>query len=265
MSVKAKTVIGLLAAAVAILAAMASVVRAELSASGNLFVTFDGGITPNALPREERAPITVWISGTVRTLSGEPPSLREITIGLNRDGHLDKTGLPTCRKGRIDLASSEEALSRCRDALVGNGTYRARTTFPEQSQTPTHGRILAFNSTVGGKPVILGHVYGNNPVPSTGVVIFHIEHPRHGAFGTVLKGSLPAVLTRWGYLKRIRLSLHRNYVYGGRPHSYLSAPCPAPRGLRQASFRFAYASLLFDDGRELSAKLTRTCRVKEGR
>ena len=256
---------GVLVAALTLLAATASVVRGELSASGNLFVTFDGGITPTALPRDERAPIGVWISGTVRTLSGEPPSLREITIGLNRDGHLDSTGLPRCPKGRIDLASSQEALSRCRDALVGNGTYRARTTFPEQSQSPTHGRILAFNSTVGGRPVILGHVYGHNPVPSTGVVIFQIEHPRQGAFGTVLKGSLPAVLTRWGYLKRIRLSLHRNYVYGGRPRTYLSAPCRAPRGLGRASFRFAFASLLFDDGRELSAKLTRTCRVREGR
>jgi hypothetical protein len=258
-------VFGLLAVTAALLAVTASVVRAELSSSGNLFVTFDGGILPNALPRDERAPITVWISGTVRTLSGEPPSLREITIGLNRDGHLDSTGLPTCPKGKIDLASSEEALSRCRDALVGNGTYRARTTFPEQAQSPTYGRILAFNAVVGGDPVILGHVYGQNPVPGTGIIIFHIEHPRRGAFGTVLKGSLPASLTRWGYLKRIRLSLHRNYVQRGRTHSYLSAPCRAPQGLNQASFRFAYASLLFDDGRELSAKLTRTCRVKGDR
>jgi hypothetical protein len=265
LAVKRTKVIWLLAVTAVLLAATASVVRAELSASGNLFVTFDGGIEPEALPRDDRAPITVWISGTVRTLSGEPPSLREITIGLNRDGVLDNRGLPVCRKGKIDLASSEEALSRCRDALVGNGTYRARTTFPEQSQSPTHGRILAFNATVGGKPVILGHVYGHNPVPSTGIIIFHIEHPRHGAFGTVLEGSLPAGLTRWGYLKRIRLSLHRNYAYRGRVHSYLSAPCRAPRGLSQASFKFAYASLLFDDGRELSAKLTRTCRVKEGR
>jgi hypothetical protein len=263
--VKRKGFIGLLVVAAVLLAATATVVRAELTASGNLFVTFDGGIEPEALPRDERAPITVWISGTVRTLSGEPPSLREITIGLNRDGHLDRRGLATCPKGRIDLATSEEALSRCRDALVGNGVYRARTTFPEQSQSPTHGRILAFNAVVGGEPVILGHVYGNNPVPSTGIIIFDIEHPRSGAFGTVLKGSLPAGLTRWGYLKRIRLSLHRNYVTGGRPHTYLSAPCRAPKGLDKASFRFAFASLLFDDGRELSAKLTRTCRVKGDR
>jgi hypothetical protein len=254
--------LALLAISVGLLAATASVVRAELSASGNLFITFDGGIEPEALPRDERAPITVWIAGRVRTLSGEtPPSLREITIGLNRDGHLETDGLPTCDKQQIDLISSTEALAKCRDALVGSGTYRARTTFPEQSQSPTHGKLLAFNAKIGGKSVILGHVYGDDPAPTTGIIVFDIRHTG-GTFGTVLTGTIPETLTRWGYLKRISLRLHRNYTYRGRPRSYLSAPCRAPRDLSQASFKFAYTSMTFDDGRTLSAKLTRTCRVK---
>jgi hypothetical protein len=254
--------IALLAIVAGLLAATASVVRAELTASGNLFITFDGGIEPEALPRDERAPIAVWIAGRVRTLSGEkPPALREITIGLNRDGHLETRGLPTCRIDQIDLASSEEALNICRDALVGTGTYRARTTFPEQSQTPSRGRLLAFNAKIGGRPVILGHVYGTDPAPSGDIIVFDITHPK-GTFGTVLEGTLPESLTRWGYLKRIALRLHRNYTYHGRRLSYLSAPCRAPRDLAQASFKFAYTSMTFDDGRTLAAKLTRTCRVR---
>jgi hypothetical protein len=254
--------IALLAITIGLLAATASVVRAELSASGNLFITFDGGIEPEALPRDERAPIAVWIAGRVRTLSGEtPPSLREITIGLNRDGHLETRGLPTCSKGQIDLASSAEALASCRDALVGTGTYRARTTFPEQSQSPSHGRLLAFNSKIGGKSVILGHVYGDEPAPTTGIVIFDIRRT-NGTFGTVLSGTMPQSLTRWGYLKRISLRLHRNYTFKGQRRSYLSAPCRAPGDLSEASFKFAFTSMRFDDGRTLSAKLTRTCRVK---
>jgi hypothetical protein len=255
-------VVALLALAAVLFGATASLVKAELTASGNLFITFDGGILPEALPRDARAPITVWISGQVRTLSGEtPPSLRQVTIGLNRDGRLDTRGLPTCAKAEIDLASSTEALAACGDALVGTGKYRARTKFPEQSQSPSHGRILAFNTTIGGKPAILGHVYGKQPAPSTGIVVFHITHPR-GTFGTVLTGTMPETLTRWGYLKRNSLKQHRNYTYKGSPHSYLSAPCHAPSDLNQASFQFAYASMAFDDGRTLSSKLTRTCRVK---
>jgi len=252
----------LLAIVAGLLAATASVVRAELTASGNLFITFDGGIEPEALPRDEPAPITVWIAGQVRTLSGEkPPSLREITIGLNRDGRLETRGLPTCNRNKIDLASSEEALDLCGDALVGTGTYRARTTFPEQSQSPSYGKLLAFNAKVGGRAVILGHVYGDDPAPAGDIIVFDISHPK-GTFGTVLKGTLPESLTRWGYLKRISLRLHRNYTYRGRHRSYLSAPCRAPRDLAKASFKFAYTSMTFDDGRTLSATLTRTCRVR---
>jgi hypothetical protein len=252
----------LLVATVALLAASASMVRAELSASGNLFVTFDGGIEPDALPRDERAPVSVWIAGRVRTLSGEtPPALREITIGLNRDGRLETKGLPLCRRNEIELATSAEALATCRDALVGTGTYRARTTFPEQAQSPSHGRLLAFNAVVGGRSVILGHVYGSKPAPSTGVIVFGIKR-RAGTFGTILTGKMPESLTRWGYLKRISLRLQRVYTYRDQPRSYLSAPCRAPKDLREASFKFAYVSMLFDDGRTLSAKLTRTCRVR---
>jgi hypothetical protein len=254
------------AVSLALLAATAAVVRAELVASGNLFVTFDGGIRPNALPRHERAPIAVWIAGQVRTLSGEkPPSVRQVTIGLNRDGQLRTRGLPVCSRNEIELDSTAEALRACRDALVGKGHYRARTTFPEQAQTPSHGKILAFNGKEDGRPVILGHVYGSDPVPSTGTIVFKITHPRKGSFGTVLRGTVPETLSRWGYLKRISLELHRTYRYRGRSLSYLSAPCPAPRDLRHASFKFAFASMRFDDGRVLSSKLTRTCNVKRER
>jgi len=254
--------VALLALVAGLLVATTAVVRAELSASGNLFITFDGGIEPEALPRDERAPIAVWIAGRVRTLSGEkPPSLRELTIGLHRDGHLETKGLPTCKKDQIDLASSAEALEVCRDALVGSGTYRARTTFPEQSQTPSHGKILAFNAKVGGRAVVFGHVYGDDPAPTSDIIVFEITHPA-GSFGTVLHGTLPESLTRWGYLKRISLRLQRKYTYRGERLSYMSAPCRAPRGLNKAAFRFAFASMLFDDGRTLSSKLTRTCRVR---
>jgi hypothetical protein len=99
-------------------------------------------------------------------------------------------------------------------------------------------------------------------VPSTGIIVFRISHPRRGAFGTVLRGTVPETLSRWGYLKRINIEFHRLYRYRGKRLSYLSAPCPAPRDLNRGAFRFAYASMLFDDGRRLSSTLTRTCHVK---
>lgn len=247
---------------VALGAATVSLARAELSASGNLFITFNGDIEPETLPRDERAPVTVSISGQVRTLSGEkPPSLRELTIGINRDGHLETRGLPVCRQAQIAHASTKEALEVCGGALVGEGRYKARLAFPEQAQTPSQGKILAFNGKIGGQAAIIGHVYGDDPVPNIGIIPFKISHPG-GTFGTVLAGSVPESLSRWGYLKRISLSLHRNYTYKGKRLSYLSAPCSAPRDFQKASFEFAFAEMVFDDGRTLSSKLTRTCKVK---
>ena len=252
-----------LALAVAIaFGAAASFADAELSVSGDLFVTFNGGILPAALPRHTGAPITVWIGGKVRTLSGaHPPALRQITIKLNRLGHLETRGLPTCRKRQLEASSSAQALAFCRDALVGSGKYRAKVAFPEQKPSSANGRLLAFNAVSGRHPVILAQISDQQPAPSTRVVVFTIRHTG-GPYGTVLRGSLPASLNKWGYLKRISLALHRTYTYRGGLHSYLSASCPAPAGAMEASFSFAFTSMTFSDNRTLSATLTRTCSVK---
>jgi hypothetical protein len=251
-----------LAGVLLVLGAGASVARGELTSSGNLFVTFQGGIQPTALPRHERAPITVWMDGRVRILSGEsPPSLKSITLSLNRNGHLETRGLPICRFGELTAKTSEEAMEACKDALVGSGVYKARLDYVEQEPTPSHGKILAFNATSGGHPAILAQVHTSSPAPATSLIVFHIRHTS-GRYGTVLTGAVPGSLSRWGYLKHIALRLHRNYTFRGRRHSYLSAPCPAPPGLSKGSFAFLFASLSFDDGRVLSANLTRTCRAK---
>jgi hypothetical protein len=250
------------AIAIAVFAVGASLARAELTAHGDLFVRFSGGIAPDALPRHSRAPISVSVAGTIRTLSGErPPALRRITIAINRGGRLDAHGLPVCRRQDIEPSSTEEARRACGPALVGGGSYDADVAFPEQTSFPSQGRILAFNAVIEGKRAILAQVYGVNPVPITRVIVFHIRESA-GTYGTVLTGALPASLNRYGYLTRISLSLHRNFTYRGRRRSYLSAACDAPAGFPGATFPFAHASMTFADGRTLSSTLTRSCKVR---
>src|SRR6478609_2424903 len=104
----------------ALLALTVPLAHAELTARGDLFVRFKGGIAPSALPRTKLAPIAVSVAGAVKTLSGErPPALRRIRIELNRGGRLDPHGLPVCRYGQLVAASPPQALAACRDALVG--------------------------------------------------------------------------------------------------------------------------------------------------
>jgi hypothetical protein len=242
----------------------ASLAQAELIERGDLFVKFEGGIAPDALPRQERAPITVRVAGTIKTLSGErPPALRFISIAINRGGRIDARGLPVCRRSQIEPATAHQALAACRPALVGKGRYVGALSLPEQGAFPLQGRILAFNSIVDGQRAILAHVYGGEPVPNSRIIVFRV-HNSSGTFGTVLSADLPAELNRHGYLKLIRLNLRRDFVYRGRERSYLSAACSAPAGFNTAIFPFVRVGMTFSDGRQLSSTLIRSCRVRKG-
>lgn len=240
----------------------AALANAELVERGNLFVKFSGGIEPTSLPRHAHAPITVRVDGLVRTLSKEkPPALRFISIAINRGGRVETKGLPRCRRPEIEASSSATALRICGDALVGEGRFSAGVSFPEQTAFPLRGRILAFNARVDGQRAILAHVYGSKPYPNSRIFVFHIRKA-HGTFGTVLTAALPKGINNNGYLKRIILNLHRDYVYRGRKHSYLTAACGAPPSLTLGVFPFVRVGMTFADGRKLASTLIRTCQVR---
>jgi hypothetical protein len=249
-------------AALVLLLLCPSPASAELVAKGNLFINFDGGIMPKALPRNKLAPIAVRIEGTVRTPKGSiPPAVRRIQVALNREGHLETRGLPVCRRRQIALTSPEEALAACGPSLIGGGGFTGRMTLPGQPTTTFPGQILLFNSRINGHPAALAHISQTQPIALNRIVVFHIRHTS-GTFGTVITGNLPPSLNRNGYLKSIFLQLQRRYVFHGQQRSYLSASCAAPPGFTTAVFPFAHASMSFSDGRTLSATMTRTCRVR---
>jgi hypothetical protein len=250
--------IALALVATVVIAATAS---AELAQKGDLFVNFNGGIKPVALPRSTPAPISVRIEGKVRVLSGAtPPALREISMALNRAGRLDMTGLPVCHRGKIASLNSEEALAACGPSLVGSGGIVAQTYLPNQVPSPLRGNVLLFNGVSGGHPAILAHVYQKYP-PVTYLIVFTIKHNGKGAFGTVIDGKIPPSANRNGYLTSIFLQFERRYTYRGVRRSYISANCAAPAGLNSGIFPFARVSMAFEDGRTLSSTLDRSCKV----
>lgn len=234
---------------------------AELAQKGNLFIRFDGGLSPNSLPRKALAPIGLRIEGTIRSLSGERPRLNRIRIALNRGGRLTTRGLPVCPRRRLGGTTTVEALQKCDPALVGAGGVVVRTALENQPPTTLRGELLLFNSRVGRRAAILAHVYIANPTPVTARIVFEIRR-RQGAFGTVITAQLPASITRNVTLKSIFFQLKRSYRFRGRQRSYLSAACAAPPGFPGATFPFAHATFGFDDGRSLSSLLIRSCRVR---
>ena len=230
---------------------------------GTLRVKVSGRLAPKRLPRVGTAPIAVTVGGEISTTDESlPPRLAAMRIELNRNGRLDYAGLPTCPYNRIQPGSSTRALSQCRSALVGRGSFSADITLSGQEPYPTRGKLLVFNSKRGRKPVLYGHIYSPKPFATSFVIVFKIQKLRKGTYGTALNAPLPKAMDAWGRLTGLNMTLNRRFRHKGRSHSYLSAGCPAPRGFSLATFSLARSTFVFEDGRRLAAGLSSTCRVR---
>lgn len=219
-------------------------------------------VQPHLLPRHEKAPIAVFLSGHVDTVKagGVPPQLQQMTVNVNKHGSIRTEGLPVCDIKEIQPSSTQRAVSNCGDAVVGSGQFWAHIVLPGQDPYPTHGRLLVFNGKRNGKKAILAHIYTANPFPTSFVIPFSIEHLNSGPYGTRLTASFPHTLGDWGFVDRIKLTLRRKYQRGGKQLSYFNANCPALPGTRAASFALAAADFSFG-GKSLTLKVNKSCGV----
>jgi hypothetical protein len=250
------------AAAALCLLGFASLAQAEVTQEGNLRVSFEGGISPHALPRQGVAPVKVTLAGDIKTTDGlAPPQLRTISIAINKAGKLDYRGLRACHYHQIQPASTTEAIESCQDSLIGTGKFQAHVVLPEQSPFPSSGEVIAFNGIFHGRHVVFAHVYGTVPLPQSNVLVFELGRVS-GDYRTTLTATLPQVAAEWGYVSGVSLSLSRTFSYKGKSRSFISAGCPAPKGFPGATFAFARTSFGFEDGRTLSSVMTRSCGVR---
>jgi hypothetical protein len=246
--------------------ACASLAHATVIQEGNLRITILSQIQPYKLPRSGTAPIAVFVSGHLSAPHGGiPAQLQRMTVNVNKHGLLQSKGLPACGVSEIQPASTQQALQRCGDAEIGSGQFWAHIVLPDQGAYPTHGRLLIFNGTRKGKPVLLTHIFTANPFFSSFVIVFTIQKIHKGPYGTELTASLPQALGSWGYVDRIKLTLKRKYTYRGQHLSYFNSGCPAPKGVPRTSFPLALASFDFADGVSLSAKVEKACGVTKPR
>lgn len=253
---------------IALLACFASVwggtlARAEVVGKGTLRVSVTGKLSPSSLPRTGAAPIAVSLGGEVGTTDGSaPPRLKALRVEVNRNGHFDYAGLPTCAYDRIQPATSTRALTACRPALVGEGSFTATITLGGQEPYPTKGRLLVFNGESHGRPVLFGQIYSPYPFATSFVIVFSVEKIAHGKYGTALTAPLPRALGSWGNLTGIEMTLSRRYTVKGVKHSYLSAACPAPKGFSGATFPLLRSAFTFSTGQTLESTLMRTCKAR---
>lgn len=235
---------------------------AEILQHGHVRVRLSGRIAPKKLPRSGRAPIGVEVGGHIETTDGSPaPQLSTMTIELNREGVIDSKGLPRCPYDALEPASSTRAMANCRSALVGKGSFEAEISLTGQESYVARGKLLAFNGRRGGKPVLFAHIYSPQPFATSFVIVFAIKRAAGGRFGSALVANLPRTLSSWGKLTGIEMRLDRRYSAGGKRRSYLSAGCPAPKGLSKVPFPLARTSFEFAGGPTLRGTLTRTCKA----
>lgn len=235
----------------------------EVFGGANVRASFNGWISPHALPRGSLIPVSLHMAGALSATEGqEPPQLQRLTIAINRNGRVSTAGLPTCRKNLIESSTTKQALAVCRPALVGSGTFTAHIGIPTEAPFPARGRMLAFNSVLHGKRVILAQIYGTEPVPTAQVLVLNFLRSGGGSFGTTLSVQLPTVTENWGYATGFQLTLHRSYNFHGRSRSFISASCPAPRGFGSALFTAAQGTYYLADGRAITRNLQGTCKVR---
>lgn len=255
---------GALLLALALAAGLGGVARGELAENGNLLVSFQGGISPHALPRLAPAPVAVWIESTVKATDGAdpPPQLEQIAFAINRGGRIFDRGLPNCLMRDIQPATMAAAKKICGAAIVGHGHVRVQVSLAKTTPFTFEGPLLAFNTKPAhGHRRILVQAYGVRP-PAAFVLVFTVRH-RPGTFGTVISAALPESARSWAYITHFDLRLQRRYAYRGKTRSFLSAICAAPAGFPGAVYPFAEGRLRFADKRLVSSTLVRSCAVRK--
>ena len=258
-----KAAAGLIALALLVALGAAGGAQAEKEIDGNLIVSFDGGISPHALPRTGVAPVSVTVDSSFATTdeSDPPPQLRQIAIGINKDGKIYDRGLPTCQVRRIQPSTIAAARRICGGAIVGSGHVQVRVALANQSPFTFKGPMLVFHATrAGGHRRLLAQVYGRKP-PSAFVLTFKIVQ-KEGTFGTLIKTSLPEAARAWAYVTHFDMKLRRTYSYHGQKHSFISAGCAAPAGFPGAVYPFARANFAFGNGKQVTSTLVRDCKVR---
>lgn len=245
------------------LAAVAQASDDVIVKEGDVIVSFDGGISPHALPRTGVAPVSVTIDSSFRSAEGmdPPPQLRTISIGINRAGKIFDRGLPTCRVRKIQPATLRAARRICGDAIVGSGHVQVRVHLANQPPFTFKGPMLVFHAKrSGGNRRLLAQVYGRRP-PSAFVLNFKIVEVE-GEFGTLIKTSLPKSARKWAYVTHFDMKLRRTYTYEGQKHSYINAGCAAPEGFPGAVYKFARSNFGFAGGNHVVSTLIRDCTVR---
>lgn len=226
--------------------------------AGNLIITIDGGVTPKKLPKKTPAPITLQVSGSIKSNDGTHlAALKTLALEFDKNGSINTKGLPTCTVGKLQSTLTAQAKQACGDALVGTGKVSAEIAFPDQAPFDASGPLLIFNGAPkGGKPVLIFHVYAHVPAPTTFVTTGVISKAS-GKYGTSTLIQIPTIVGGQGSLTSFEAKINKTWNYKGKKESLLLAKCPT-------GTLYAHGEFTFADGTTASGDVVRPCTPAAG-
>lgn len=245
---------GYLAAVIAVVALagltlVSSVVaKPEKVIVGNLEAEYDGGFSPQALPKNKLTPITFSLWAKLRTVDGKhPPAIREFKLEGDKNVVVNVKGVPTCTSGKLQAQTSAAARKACGPAIVGSGTTEVEVQFPEQAPIDVKSELLAFNGGFkGGVTTLYIHAYLTAPVTAAIVTTVKIKNVKKGRYGTEAIATIPKIAGGSGSPTYFKLKFDKGF---------LMAKCPDGR-------LQAHGTGIFDDGTKASATVIRPCTSK---
>lgn len=221
--------------------------NAALVKVGPLVLRADGFFKPSKLPRKSFAPIDLFGRADINLTTGAPPpALTEVVLEFDKDGRLNTKGLPKCSLTQIGEATTQQARSRCKDAIVGEGVVGA---FVEKAgiRVEVNEPATLFNGPrMNGDPTVLGHVHSDFPTPRTYAVTIPIEK-RSGAYAYRTRLDIPKI-AEGGVISHIDGRIGRRFIQGGKNRSYVSAKCSSGVLRVHGHFQFADEDATIIDG-----------------
>jgi hypothetical protein len=217
--------------------------------AGNLELTFNGSFSPKTLSKTKQTPITLTVSGDIKTVDGShPPALKEFNVETDKNGAINVKGLPVCTAAKLQSQDTKHAEAICKSAIIGSGQATAEIAFPEQAPIPAKSKIIAFNGGFkGGVTTLFIHAYLTVPTPAAIVTTVKISKIHNGRYGMLAKSSIPKIAGGSGSVTHFNLTINKKGV--------LTAKCPD--GKLQA-----HGTAVFADGTRASAEIIRTCTGK---
>jgi hypothetical protein len=247
--------------------ALAALIALTLSATtatgttvrvGNLIVTGEGTFLPKALSRTTPTPVSLNISGKVRTVDGaQPPAARKIVIEGDKNIAFTTKGYPTCKAGELQASDTKTVEAACGDAILGKGSTTISVAFPEQKPIPAKSPLLLFNGgEKGGVTTLFVHAYLTQPITTAVVTTVKVQRIKNGRYGIKSVASIPVIAGGAGSVTDFNLLVNKKFTYKGKKVSVLTAKCTD--GKLQNT-----AEAIFDDGTKATTEVTSICTPKK--